>query len=373
MNTSLFTTTTYFNESLEEKLEDLKTTQSLRLGMIAKEHGLENKPTTKHFMEIHVIYPIVSSIQEILDTNNKIHHPISSRAEGSALRTDGHEKLTTLKVRLRNAEHEQSLRNQERQMLKRDIKDGFFNEIRLIVSFLFGCTEFFLALSIFQSANINPFYGLLMSGTIGFASGWGVYLGADYIKKEQQYQRRQLKHRFVLFIGLCTCIALGSWRYFLYQEVIQINGQIALIESPVINSGALTAAPYMLVSFILFLVSLSFEMRYWVSEEQRRKYIAYKEKDIEVKKAKKTIENLIKEIDTLSLKISSSTTQIIKEQEYAFGFEQRILGLADFLLHHYQSTNIGYRQDSSCPSFFGEKYNWKFRLYFDQLFSTPKS
>ena len=128
--------------------------------------------------------------------------------------------------------------------------------------------------------------------------------------------------------------------------------------------------PFVTISFIAFIVALAFEIRAWISDEEKKRIKQYEDKCSEVEKAEQEYKTLKREIESINEEVTAECGLAMQKHEYACGNEKRLVSLAHQVISVYESTNADCRKDRQCPQFFGQKPDFRFTFYFNKIFNT---
>lgn len=255
--------------------------------------------------------------------------------------------------------------------IKSKLKNTISSRLRIIIPAIFGAAEGLLIFNLLQSASFPTLVTFFLALVIALAAGFGLHLGAHFICKAKTPISSRIRYVIVLSLAFLVALALGIWRATIYNDTVNINSQIEL-HSNSSTHASFSPWPFVVISFISFLVALAFEIKYWQSDEDKKKQKNYEDKTRELRKIEQEYKDLINEIHGLKTSSNLDSGLIIRKQEYAAINEQRILTLAQHILSHYEGVNVEYRIDGDCPSFFGQSITPHFKLYFSELFNNIK-
>ena len=242
--------------------------------------------------------------------------------------------------------------------------------LKIIIPVIFGGSETVLLFNLLQSTSVSTGLAIFLSLVTGVVTGFAVHFSANFIRKAISKLEERKRLTLIIAIAFITAVILGIWRATVHSDVENINSAIAMDHQTVSNVGIVAVLPYILISFFAFVTALSFELRYWISEEQKKKQDEYIDKAKEVKATQRQLDALEKEKNGIVAESHNVAALVILKQEYATATEYRLLTLADELHHYYESVNLDHRQDGQCPDFFGKPVNWEFNLYFSKFFNT---
>jgi hypothetical protein len=337
----------------------------------AKQSGLMSSPTTFKQHLIRVITPIKSTVQKVLDLNYSRNQMLSEMAIVQSLRSTASDKAFGLeKEKNENEKNLVPLRN-ELMTLEGKCKRGLSTLLRIIIPAAFGICEGILVYSMLSGSSLPFLVAFFLALLSALVAGFGLHLGANYICKATTLQIKKMRTAIVLIIAFLVAYALGIWRARSYSDASEINSQIDL-HQPASHSADFSPWPFVLISFISFVVALAFELKYWLSDEERKQLRLYEEKKAEVRKEEQAVQLLKTEIESVKVASTSDSASVMRRQEYACTNEERLLSLAQYTLSRYESINVEFRKDNQCPDFFGEPIDFGFKLYFVPLFNTIK-
>ena len=372
----LTTVQSYIDPEFEAYYDKLEKEQLSAMGIQAKQDGLANKPATLHHHKIQVIEPIKSTIQKAIEFNRSRYQPISHMAIAQSQRAQSSENIT-VKEKEKNAKEKEVLQLKDRQKeLKATLCNGLSSKMRLIIPAAFAISEGIVVLNLLQGASFPFLVTFFLAIAIALAAGFGLHLGAHFIRKATTKIGARIRYAIVLSLAFLVAFALGVWRAHLYGDTVTINSQIDLnnVTGPAGPAAPTTYSPwpFILITFISFLVALAFEIKYWQTDDEKKKQKAYEDLSKECRKAEKEYKDMVEEINTLNAASTMNSGTVIRKQEYACSNEERLLTLAQVILSHYEGTNVEYRKDGSCPEFFGESITSDFKLYFSDIFNNLK-
>lgn len=369
METNLSIQSVYVLPEFEAFYEKLEREQLAIAGMMGQQDGQANKPISQRHYNIQQINSFKGVIQKALDYNYSLFKPVSTIAVTKELRNTGTENIFLLE-KDKNAKEKKLLFLQHEQMNAKGTFNYLSSRLRIIIPALFGISEGVLVFSILQTASFPGIVKFFLSIVIALASAFGLSLGAHYICKA--INKKAKKERFAIVITLAFAVAagLGIWRAGLYETSVNINSQIDL--SSHASDANFSSLPFIVISFISFLVALAFELKHWLTDEQKEKIKKYEELKTESKKIELEKENIIKEIKEIKTTVSRASGDVFQQQECAFSNERRLISLAQQIKNHYEATNVEHRPDNSCPAFFGELITGDFKLYFADIFNNVK-
>jgi hypothetical protein len=360
----------FINPEFEAFFTKLEKEQVALAGIAGKQDGLANKPTSARHYNIQVMSSIKAAIQKAIDFNYSLFKPVSAIAITKELRNTATEDILLLE-KDKNAKEKKLLFLKNEQAELRGTVNYISAKLKIIIPALFGLAEGILVYTILQSAGFPLLVRFFLSFVIAFASAFGLSLGANYISKATD--KRSRKRRFAVVITLAFVVAagLGIWRAGLYSGSVTINSQIDLTSSADQTTN-FSSLPFILISFISFLVALAFELKHWQTDEQKARIKLYEEKVAEVKLTEQESNAIKTQIKIIKETASTASGEALIMQEYAFSNEIRLVTLARQVQNHYEATNIEHRLDNTCPAFFGESISSDFKLYFNNLFAHLK-
>ncbi|MGC4100870.1 hypothetical protein [Ferruginibacter sp.] len=360
----------FVNPEFEAFFKKLEREQLDLAGIAGRQDGLANKPTSARHYNIQVVSSIKAAIQKAIDFNYSLFKPVSAIAITKEMRTTEAENILLLE-KDKNAKEKKLLSLKSEQAELRGSINYIAAKLKIIIPALFGLAEGILVYTILQSAGFPLIVRFFLSFVIGLTGTYGVNLGANFISKA--VNKKSWKKRFAVVITLAFAVAagLGVWRAGLYSGSVTINSQIDLTSSGN-QTTSFSSLPFILISFISFLVALAFELKHWQTDEQKARIKLYKEKVAEGKKIELESHVINNKIKIAKENVSAASGEALVIQEYAYSNECRLITLAQQIQNYYESSNIEHRLDNTCPPFFGESISKEFKLYFNNLFTHLK-
>lgn len=357
----------YTDPEFEAYYETLEKEQLALAEVQAKHDGAVNDPKSpKHYL-IKFITPVKHVFQKGLDFNFSKFQPLSDVAIMQNLRTTATDKVTTLIKEKNDNEKKAAVLKNEQKGLKAKLRSNISLKLRRIIPVIFGGCEGFLVFNMLQSTGL-PFFVCLFWGVLTMlVTSFGLLLAANFICKTKTNFQLKLRWTIVLVLAFGVALALGIWRASTYNEVSQINSQVSLNHAAS-HSHSYSPWPFVVLSFVSFLVALAFKVKYWINDDEKKKLKAYEDKCAEVNKAEKQRADLEYQIDRIKSNSASDSASVMRKQEYACGNEQRLLSLAKQVVSRYESVNVEFRKDGHYPEFFGEPIDFGFQLYFTKMF-----
>lgn len=360
----------YSDPEFEASYESLEKELSV-FDVDAKQSGLMNNPTTLKQFKIRVIRPIKALIQKVIDLNYSRNQMFSDMAVAQSLRTSASDKAFVLEKEKNEKEKNLVPLRNEQKSLKENCKRGISTMLRIIIPALFGICEGFLVFNMLLSSSLPLVVAFFLAILTALVAGFGLHLGAHFICKAKTILVRRIRFAIVLIISFLVAYALGVWRARSYSDASNINSQIDLHQSSG-SASNFSPWPFVLISFISFVVALAFEIRYWLSDDEKKLLKKYEEKTAEVKKEEQAVRALNREIEAIKVNSNFDSASVMRRQEYACTNEDRLLSLAQHTVSRYESINVEFRKDNQCPDFFGETVDFGFKLYFIPLFNSIK-
>src|SRR5882724_8407914 len=372
MNLAKSTTlqSTYLDPEFEASYENLEKELSV-FEVDAKQCGLMSNPTTPKQYKIRVIKPIKALVQKVIDFNYSRNQMFSDMAVAQSLRSIASEKAFGLEKEKNEKEKKLVSLKNEQTSLKKNCKSDISTILRIIIPALFGCCEGFLVFNMLLGSSLPLIVAFFLAFLIALVAGFGLHLGANFICKEKTLFVKRTRFAIVLTISFLVAYALGVWRAHSYSDASNVNSQIDLLQS-ISPSANFSPWPFVLISFISFVVALAFEIKYWLSDDEKKQLKKYEGKTIEVRKEEQAVRMLKREIEAIKLNSNCDSASVMRRQEYACCNEDRLLSLAQHIVSRYESINVEFRKDNQCPEFFGETIDFCFKLYFTPLFNSIK-
>lgn len=364
------TTNQFIDNELEEVYEMTKQELTIRLSFQGQKDGLVPKSIEQQHFKVHVWDTIKHEIQSLINKTHDKHQPVSSIANARGHRSESTERIETLEVLTKAAEKKYLLLAHECSVLKSTLSARISPALKIFLLILFGFSEAFFSYTLLRSASFSETSAILLSFGLGFSASWGMHLAARYISTAPSPEKRKIRHLTIIGIAFVVTAVLGLWRANLSTEVTATLSQLGFRSQ---SSHSTSSLPYVLSSFILFTVGLSFELKFWISDEENKKHMKYQERANELEKAKKEWDDFLSEKHKLSNDMLAASAHSISRLEWAAGFEQRLCNLADQLRSVYERSYLEHRIDGVCPKFFGVEKPWGFTVFFTEIFKNIKT
>lgn len=363
-------TTQFIDQELEDEYEKIKQELSIRLSFQGQKDGLLPKLIESQHFKVHVQDTIKHEIQSLINKCHDKHLPVSSIANARGHRSESKERIEIIEVLAKAAEGRYLLLLHECSLLKSGLITRISPALKIFILILFGFCEAFFSFTLLRSASFSEIFATILSFGLGFSAAWGMHLAARFIATTPTPNQKKVRHMIIIGIALVVTVGLGLWRATLSQEV---TTTFALLGFGSASTHSTSALPYVLSSFILFIVGLSFELKTWISDAEIKKHMKYEERAKELEKVKKEWDDLVAEKHKLSNDALTASANSISRLEWASGFEQRLCNLADQLRSIYERTYLEHRIDGVCPKFFGTEKPWGFTVYFTEIFKNIKT
>ncbi len=363
-------TNQFIDQELEDEYEKIKQELSIRLSFQGQKDGLLPKSIEQQHFKVHVWDTIKHEIQSLINKCHDKHQPVSSIANARGHRSESTERIEIKEILAKAAEGRYLLLAHECAVLKSALVTRISPALKAFILFLFGFSEAFFSFTLLRSASFSEAYAIMLSFAIGFSAAWGMHLAARYIATAPTSDQKKIRHLTIIGVALIVTAALGLWRATLSQEV---TTTFALLGFGSPSAHSTSSLPYVLSSFILFVVGLSFELKTWISDTEIKKHMKYEERYKEMEKAKKEWDDLVADKHKLSNDALTASANSISRLEWASGFEQRLCNLADQLRSMYERSYLEHRIDGVCPKFFGTEKPWGFTVYFTEIFKNIKT
>jgi len=320
---------------------------------------------------ISVIRPLKALVQKVIDLNYSHNQSFSDMAVAQSLRTIASDKATALEREKNEREKKLVPLRNELKYLKESCKRGISTMLRIIIPALFGTCEGFLVLNMLLGSSLPFLVAFFLALLTALVAGFGVHVGANFICKATTLHARKIRFVTVLVIAFFVASALGVWRAQSYSAASNINAEIDLRQS-LGTPANFSPWPFILISFISFVVALAFEIKYWLTDKEKAQLKKYEEKAVELRKEEEAQEIMKLKIEAIKANSNVDSASVMRRQEYACTNEERLLSLAQHTLSRYESINIEFRKDNQCPEFFGEPVDFGFKLHFTSLFNSIK-
>ena len=366
MQSSLTILSLYVDPVFEDYYDKLQRDQLTIAEEQAKTDGASNKPTNYHQYFISLIAPLKSAIQLGLDFNHGRNSPISNLAVGKNNHEAAMKQITFL-------EKERDAKRKVVSIGKNQLEDlkprwsYLPKKLRYLIPTLFGVIEGILIFNVLQQTSLPILLSIFIAFATSVVTGFALDVAGSWISRAIRKMQRRIRLAIVLSLAFGFACAIGIWRAATYNEIASANNQFDA-NSTLGPSASLPAWPFVIVSFISFLVALAFELRYWQTEKQKAAIENYEAKAKEIQELQHEHNNLKGLIQKAQSEVTIQSGTIIQQQEYAKANENRLISLAHHVMSHYERINTEYRADNQCPEFFGQKTDLGFTLYFNTLF-----
>lgn len=362
----------YSDSEFENYFVSLEKEQLLLAEINAKHDGSLGDPSTQRHYFIRIITPLKNIIQKAIDFNYGKFQPVSNVARIQDLRTTAGSKIFELTKEKNDKDTKRRLLKNEQKGLKAKLNSSISSKLRRIIPAVFGICEGYIVYNMLQNTKlptiVSFFWGLLTA----LVTAFGLFLSANFICKAKTIFQKRIRIAIVLAAAFGVALSLGVWRANTYNEISSFHSRIDLNQATE-NSSSFSPWPFVMLSFVSFLVALAFEIKFWISDEERKRLRLYEEKSDEVKKADQEYNTIQKEIDSISKNMASDSGLAMEKYEYASGNEKRLITLAHQVVSIYEATNVNFRKDNICPEFFGNRIGFGFTLYFTGIFNVKNT
>jgi len=369
MSTGIIYLEAYKNAELEAMYEQIKKTEGVVAEVSGKEDGLQGKPGSE--MEYTVIYTNVlrTKIQSALDRSYQLHRPASSIAATADARKHQKQQVALLGIDAAAAKKKYEVLKVELDELRSASKKTISTKWRILTAAAFGLSEGALVFTILSES--VPFsISLLLAAATAVATGWGIHLGAHFIRSARDSVTQVRRLLAILAIGFILSLAVGMWRANHFSAVNQMDAAVKLEHEEEVQR-TYVAWPFITISFVVFIAALGFELRTWLSDHKRRQLQMLQLKHKQMKEANNAWRQLVARRVTTEEELRIGSASTIEQLEYAKSFEQRLVTLTAELRSIYEQVNVRYRTEGA-PEFFGRLDDFGLKLYFTDLF-TPKT
>lgn len=352
----------YMDEEQEIKFQAFMENEKLSLEIKGEHHGLELKPLSGQHHNIETIAHIKDSIQAFADSNYARHQPVANMSTIQAIRKKATEQTKVISNKTNDLEIKIAGWKQEKKKYFEVVSNKKFLWILFCIPIILGTTEGLSFYSLLSTASVSFFTAISLSLMITVVSAVSVYLSASYITKAQTKQGKTYRYMMVCVVALIVASCISLWRANLSSTVAKTNVELSngnINDIPIFS-------PYLfaLFSFLAFFVAVAFEVKYYRTEVLKQKELEFDMKGKEAQAMQKELEQLLKQRKEIEAETAQASESALHQFEYAKSFEQRLISSANQLLSHYECTNLRFRNDDSCPLFFGQKTDWQFKLYF---------
>ena len=370
MNTKqLMVIQTYVDETMENNLKEYEEAMRLKMEIQAKFDGQENKPSNFQYLKVQALNPIATGIQALLDKNNERNQPVATMAYTQSIRAKADDDVKTLNFKANNAQRKYEALEQEQKRVRPSLAKKISRYINYPITISFALAEFLMTWTLAAVTSSSLIQSLAISLIVALISGFGIYVSAGFIRKANSKKETIKRYLLVLSIAAIVCIGLGSWRAVMNGEINDANAQLSGTTT-IVSTTSASPIFYAILSFIAFIVCLALEIKFYQTEADKRKQ---REGDFKEREVKETKAEWLA-YEEAKKQILAETTEVsgiaLHRHEYGKAFEQRLITLADELRSYYESTNLNFRKDGQCPTFFGEATDWQFKLYFIKFFNN---
>lgn len=358
----------YTDAEFEIILENLERQELSLIEIKAKQHGPIHEPLTLQHYYIKIIRPLKDDIQKVIDMNYARYQPVSNVALIQNLRTNANDKIHELTREKNDKAQKLGILESEQESLKKKINGNISSKLRRMIPIGFGIGEGGLTILMAQSEKLPTIFSLLLGLLAALAAGIGIHVSANFICKAKTPFQKRIRIAIVILAAFLFALSLGIWRANVYSEVSKVKSEVDL-NNPTNHSTSYSPWPFVVISFVAFLVALGFEIKYWITDAERKQMRLYEEKCSEVYKTQQEHDNLKKEIDSIERNLAENSALTMQKHEYAYGNEKRLLTLANRVISRYESINVDCRKDRRCPPFFNQRIDFGFTFYFNPIFN----
>lgn len=358
----------YTDQELEAVYEQLDLEQITKAEVGGKHDGKINQPNDPHTYKVQTISPLRSAVQSVIDLSHAKHQLVCDIGYVQKIREDGDDKVKEIQNEAKQKAMQLEKAKQEEKALQHTSKKGWSTHMRYFILAAFALVEGSLTFLVMKRQSTSALLNILLALVVMFIAGVGLNVGAHYIASAPTPRKRKLWYAIVVAAGLLFSLCLGYGRAQMNNEAAAMEAQISQ-DAPLQGSSAL---PFVFVSFFGFLIALGLELRHTLSPEEKAKQKAWQEKHNEVVRLERELAHSQEEINSIENEVTQKTDWIFRRQVYARDYEIRLVSMAQKVVDTYESTDVDFRKDRQCPFFFGEKIDFQFQLYYQNLFPSQK-
>lgn len=186
---------------------------------------------------------------------------------------------------------------------------------------------------------------------------WGVthFLLPPLLRPDNNRDSLYIRYAIVLAVSFAIFLVLGYMRSF---HVATTNAEegISVVVSPFF---------FAFVSWAIFLAALAFTMRAKKSSTGASNQDAIRSNELkeELRQSKKAVRRLYKEIQNLKEERVEERSQIMKQINYGYDLEQRVITEAKKVFHQYKKTNFRSRSDGKPICFDSNEFPFEFKTH----------
>jgi len=349
------------NEDIEKLKKSLLTYTALK----GEEDGKENKPLTEAQYKALIHNYITVQIQQALEENHKRHQPVSGIVVAQQSKAQSDETVHAIRKEVNDARFAiATLQNKADAMDKpRHPKWYEYAEYGAVGAFgLFEGVVFHDALT---AAGFSQTLIWISAVSITIMGAVGVKGAAGYIRKSLSKSQYQFRLAIVGAAGLGISWALGSIRAGMYNNKPSVSLQTTAIAlSPENDVSAYSLAA---LSFVAFIVAVSFAMRLWKSKEEKEKEQAYYDVCDEITTLSKTLAENESKINGAKQTALADSALALARFEFAISVEYKLISIAKEVQQKYFEKVLRFRSNEIIPTFFIQPTPFSFTTFFEKL------
>lgn len=358
----------YSDPELEAVYEQLDREQLIKAEVGGKHDGKINQPNDIHTYKVQTIGPLRSAVQSVIDLSHAKHQLVCDVGYVQKIREDADAKVKEIQNEEKQKAMQLAKARKEEKALHHTSKKGWSEYMRYSILAAFALVEGSLTFLVMKRQSTSALLNILLALAVMFIASLGLNVGAHYIASALTPRKRKFRYAIVVAAGLLFSLCLGYGRAQMNNEAAAMEAQISQ-DAPIQSSSAL---PFVFISFFGFLIALGLELRHTLSPEEKAKQKAWQEKHNEVVQLERELAQSQEEINSIESEVTHKTDWIFRRQVYARDYEIRLVSMAQKVVDKYESTDVDFRKDRQCPSFFGEKIDFQFQLYYQNLFPSQK-
>jgi hypothetical protein len=325
-----------------------------------KQRGMSGKEINDTEFKILILNTIESKIQVALHHNHKLFHPISGRIIAQQLRQKADAEITSL-VALHN-EQEHTLINAQEQM-KSCAPDKKRQWLRRCIHFavaLIATAEGYFVFEGLRHASFQFVPAAITALSIAACIGLGVHFFAGFILKSNTMRQKIQRYSLILIPSLIFFYIISYLRADAYNNFLGVT----IERENIIKPTNISPWILMLLSYIIFVVSLFFSLWIYKSEkeqEEEKHYEAACCEETESQKKMKAFEDRMHEIDRDAV---NKQNEALENYEIALANENGLIALAERARQAFIDKYMLFHKASHTPTCFSNPSTFQFTRFF---------
>lgn len=357
--------TNYANASQDDAISNLEKELVSYAELQAKHNGQNNEPVNETQFRVFILNRIESKVQAAIDYNQQTYLPVSGMVVANQINTEATKNIATMHSSLKDDEHKSCQLEIEKKKLTPDLSKRRIRMFVYIGAGIVALAEGYFANEALRQASFPWLSAFITSIGIAVAIGFGLHTLAGFILKAQTNLQRIIRYSVVLIPSFIGFYALGHLRASAYNSLSKFDLHLnKILNTPMENISAWSIT---IISFLLFVVSLLFSIKFYKTNEEQRQEQEYCNTCKECKEIKKRINAKHKAIKEINSEAKQKSDVALARYEAALATENRLQAIAKQTLHAYINQNMRYRTDKQCPEFFSMLPSFNFKLFFDNL------